>query len=65
VTRYRSQRLILIIHLKNIAPSSSVSHIVADCPVVSHTERGNRIRLMSARELTRKERKAYEEEDFI
>ena len=28
--------------------------------MVAHTERGERIRLISARELTRKERKAYE-----
>jgi hypothetical protein len=33
--------------------------------IVSHTERGDRIRIISARELTRKERRAYEEEDFI
>jgi uncharacterized DUF497 family protein len=32
--------------------------------IVSHTERGDRIRIISARELTRKETKAYEE-DFI
>jgi len=31
--------------------------------IVSHTERGDRIRIISARELTRKERKAYEEEE--
>jgi len=30
--------------------------------MVSHTERGDRIRLISARELTRAEREAYEEE---
>ena len=30
--------------------------------IVAHTERGERIRLISARELTRAERKAYEEE---
>ena len=30
--------------------------------MVSHTNRGSRIRLISARELTRSEREAYEEE---
>jgi len=30
--------------------------------LVAHTERGDRIRIISARELTRAERKAYEEE---
>jgi hypothetical protein len=30
--------------------------------MVAHTERGDRIRIISARELTRAERKAYEEE---
>ena len=30
--------------------------------IVAHTERGDRIRIISARELTRAERKAYEEE---
>lgn len=30
--------------------------------MISHTDRGNRIRIISARELTRNERKAYEEE---
>ena len=30
--------------------------------IVSYTERGNTIRLISAREVTRNERKAYEEE---
>ena len=30
--------------------------------IVSHTERGDRIRIISARELTRAERKAYENE---
>jgi uncharacterized DUF497 family protein len=30
--------------------------------IVSHTDRGNKIRIISARELTRSERKAYEEE---
>lgn len=30
--------------------------------MVAHTERGDRIRIISARELTRSERKAYEEE---
>lgn len=30
--------------------------------IVSHTERGNRIRIISARELTASERKVYEEE---
>ena len=30
--------------------------------IVSHTDRGDRIRIISARELTRAERKAYEEE---
>ena len=29
--------------------------------MVAHTERGDRIRIISARELTRKERKQYEE----
>ncbi len=29
--------------------------------IVAHTERGNRFRIISARELTRAERKAYEE----
>lgn len=29
--------------------------------IVSHTERGNRMRIISARELTRSEKKAYEE----
>ena len=29
--------------------------------IVAHTERGDRIRIISARELTRPERKAYEE----
>jgi uncharacterized DUF497 family protein len=29
--------------------------------IVAHMERGNRIRIISARELTRSERKAYEE----
>jgi len=29
--------------------------------MVAHTERGNKIRIISARELTRKEREAYEE----
>ena len=33
--------------------------------IVSYTERGDRIRIISARELTRQERKAYEEGDFI
>lgn len=30
--------------------------------LVAHTERGDRIRIISARELTRSEREAYEEE---
>lgn len=30
--------------------------------MVAHTDRGNRIRIISTRELTRPERKAYEEE---
>ncbi len=30
--------------------------------IVAHTERGERIRIINARELTRAERKAYEEE---
>lgn len=30
--------------------------------MVAHTDRGERVRLISARELTRAERKAYEEE---
>jgi uncharacterized DUF497 family protein len=30
--------------------------------VVSHTERGDRIRIISARKATRRERKAYEED---
>jgi uncharacterized DUF497 family protein len=30
--------------------------------MVSHTDRGDRIRIISARELTKAERKAYEEE---
>ncbi len=30
--------------------------------IVSHTDRGDRVRIISARELTRAERKAYEEE---
>jgi uncharacterized DUF497 family protein len=30
--------------------------------IVSHTERGDRIRIISARQLTRKERQAYEDE---
>ena len=29
--------------------------------MVSHTERGDKIRIISARELTKAERKAYEE----
>ena len=32
--------------------------------IVSFTERGNRIRIISARELTRAEKRAYEEELF-
>jgi hypothetical protein len=32
--------------------------------IVSHTDRGNRIRIMSARKATRQERKSYEEENF-
>jgi len=32
--------------------------------IVSHAERGDRIRLISARELTRTERNVYEERDF-
>ncbi len=32
--------------------------------VVSYTERGDRIRLISARKATRHERKQYEEDDF-
>jgi uncharacterized DUF497 family protein len=31
--------------------------------MVSHTDRGNRIRIISARELTKVERKEYEEEN--
>ena len=31
--------------------------------MVSHTDRGERIRIISARELTRKEREDYEEEE--
>jgi uncharacterized DUF497 family protein len=31
--------------------------------IVSHTDRDDRIRIISARELTRNERKAYEEEN--
>jgi uncharacterized DUF497 family protein len=31
--------------------------------MVSHTDRGNRIRIISARELTKAERKEYEEEN--
>jgi len=31
--------------------------------MVSHTDRGNRIRIISARELTPRERKTYEEEN--
>jgi uncharacterized DUF497 family protein len=30
--------------------------------IISHTDRENRIRIISARKATRKERKAYEEE---
>ena len=30
--------------------------------LIAHTERGDRIRIISARQLTRKEREAYEEE---
>ena len=30
--------------------------------VIAHTDRGNTVRIISARELTRAERKAYEEE---
>jgi uncharacterized protein len=33
--------------------------------IVSHTERGERVRLINARELTRKERSAYEEGSLI
>ena len=33
--------------------------------IVAHTEREDRFRIISARELTREERKAYEEGDFI
>jgi len=33
--------------------------------IVSHAERGDRIRLINARELTRTERNIYEEGDFI
>lgn len=33
--------------------------------IVSYAERGDRIRIISARELTRTERKAYEEGDFL
>jgi hypothetical protein len=33
--------------------------------IVSYTERGDNIRIISARELTQKERKDYEEGDFI
>ena len=33
--------------------------------MVAHTERGDRVRLISARELTRAERKAYEEETEV
>ena len=33
--------------------------------MVSHTDRGDCIRIISARELTRKERKAYEEGELI
>lgn len=33
--------------------------------IVSHAERGGRIRLINARELTRTERNVYEEGDFI
>lgn len=33
--------------------------------IVSHAERGGGIRLINARELTRTERNAYEEGDFI
>jgi uncharacterized protein len=32
--------------------------------MVAHTDRGYRIRIISARELTRSEREAYEEETF-
>ena len=32
--------------------------------IVSHTERGNHIRIISARELTPRERKEYEEENW-
>jgi uncharacterized DUF497 family protein len=31
--------------------------------MIAHTDRGERIRIISARELTRSERKAYEEEN--
>ena len=31
--------------------------------MISHTDRGNRIRIISARELTKAERKEYEEEN--
>ena len=33
--------------------------------IVSHTERNKRVRMMSARELTRAEREAYEEENLF
>ena len=33
--------------------------------IISHIGRGDRIRIISARQLTRKERKAYEDGDFI
>ena len=32
--------------------------------MISHVDRGERIRIISARELTRDERKRYEEDDF-
>ena len=56
---YRSQSLIPIIPLQKIAchrrPVTSWALLI-----VSHVERGNRIRLINARELTRTERTAYE-----
>jgi hypothetical protein len=32
--------------------------------IVSHTERGDNVRIISARELTRQERKAFEDNEF-
>jgi len=53
----------LTIQLKKIVLSSLDGRTRRKLLIVAHADRGDRIRIISARELTPRERKAYEEEN--